>query len=179
MEEKIYDRQVTKQSLSFRVVDQQQIERHFTLNELTELYTFEPDLLDDPNSKKSKRPTPILPKVALKPWSRPLRSFTVLNNGLIPPQDSILAQLLQTCKDQIVSYHEHESLLDHKEEEELSEAERRAAWAEFEAEVNNFTNNIHALYSSILLYLNCFVCVCFPPVKHSRPPSQLQQGRFG
>ncbi|XP_026183352.1 transcriptional regulator ATRX-like [Mastacembelus armatus] len=110
MEEKIYDRQVTKQSLSYRVVDQQQIERHFTLFELTELYTFEPDLLDDPNSKKSKRPTSVLPK------------------------DKILAQLLQTCKDQIVSYHEHESLLDHKQEEELSEAERKAAWAEYEAE---------------------------------------------
>uniref|UniRef100_A0A7N9AJY0 DNA helicase n=1 Tax=Mastacembelus armatus TaxID=205130 RepID=A0A7N9AJY0_9TELE len=113
MEEKIYDRQVTKQSLSYRVVDQQQIERHFTLFELTELYTFEPDLLDDPNSKKSKRPTSVLPK------------------------DKILAQLLQTCKDQIVSYHEHESLLDHKQEEELSEAERKAAWAEYEAEVQS------------------------------------------
>lgn len=65
MEDKIYDRQVTKQSLSFRVVDQQQVERHFTMNELTELYTFEPDLLDDPNSeKKKKRDTPMLPKVS-------------------------------------------------------------------------------------------------------------------
>lgn len=63
MEEKIYDRQVTKQSLSFRVVDQQQIERHFTTNELAELYTFEPDMLDDPSEKKSKKATPMLPKV--------------------------------------------------------------------------------------------------------------------
>lgn len=64
MEEKIYDRQVTKQSLSFRVIDQQQIERHFTMNELTELYTFEPDLIDDPNTeKKKKREIPKLPKV--------------------------------------------------------------------------------------------------------------------
>lgn len=63
MEEKIYDRQVTKQSLSFRVVDQQQIERHFTTNELAELYTFEPDMLDDPSGKKRKAATPMLPKV--------------------------------------------------------------------------------------------------------------------
>lgn len=63
MEEKIYDRQVTKQSLSYRVVDQQQIERHFTLSELTELYTFEPDLLDDPKLKKSKRTASVSPNV--------------------------------------------------------------------------------------------------------------------
>ncbi|XP_078142676.1 transcriptional regulator ATRX-like isoform X1 [Centroberyx gerrardi] len=113
MEEKIYDRQVAKQSLSFRVVDQQQIERHFTLFELTELYMFEPDLLDDPNSKKSKRTASVLPK------------------------DMVLVELLKNCKEQIVCYHEHESLLDHKQEEELSEAERKAAWAEYEAEQSN------------------------------------------
>uniref|UniRef100_A0AAZ3SF08 DNA helicase n=1 Tax=Oncorhynchus tshawytscha TaxID=74940 RepID=A0AAZ3SF08_ONCTS len=110
MEEKIYDRQVAKQSLSFRVVDQQQIERHFTMNELTELYAFEPDLLDDPTGKKSKRTTPMLPK------------------------DPFLAELLHSNKEQIVGYHEHDSLLDHKEEEALSEEDRKAAWAEYEAE---------------------------------------------
>ncbi|KAM4732861.1 transcriptional regulator ATRX [Anableps anableps] len=110
MEEKIYERQVTKQSLSYRVVDQQQIERHFTMNELAELYTFEPDMLDDPSEKKSKRATPMLPK------------------------DPILAEMLQNNKDQIVCYHEHDSLLDHKEEEALSEEDRKAAWAEYEAE---------------------------------------------
>uniref|UniRef100_A0A8C3YAC3 DNA helicase n=1 Tax=Catharus ustulatus TaxID=91951 RepID=A0A8C3YAC3_CATUS len=115
MEDKIYDRQVTKQSLSFRVVDQQQVERHFTMNELTELYTFEPDLLDDPNSeKKKKRDTPMLPK------------------------DTILAELLQINKEYIVGYHEHDSLLDHKEEEELTEEERKAAWAEYEAEKKTY-----------------------------------------
>uniref|UniRef100_A0A8C8A641 DNA helicase n=1 Tax=Oryzias sinensis TaxID=183150 RepID=A0A8C8A641_9TELE len=110
MEEKIYERQVTKQSLSFRVVDQQQIERHFTMNELTELYAFEPDMLDDPSEKKSKKATPVLPK------------------------DPILAEMLQNNKDQLVCYHEHDSLLDHKEEEALSEEDRKAAWAEYEAE---------------------------------------------
>uniref|UniRef100_A0A8C9VQW2 DNA helicase n=1 Tax=Scleropages formosus TaxID=113540 RepID=A0A8C9VQW2_SCLFO len=111
MEEKIYERQVTKQSLSFRVVDQQQIQRHFTTSELTELYKFEPHQLDNPNSKKkTKETTPVLPK------------------------DSILAELLHSFKDQIVGYHEHDSLLDHKEEEALSEEDRKAAWAEYEAE---------------------------------------------
>ncbi|XP_007428736.1 transcriptional regulator ATRX [Python bivittatus] len=120
MEDKIYDRQVTKQSLSFRVVDQQQVERHFTMNELTELYTFEPDLLDDPNSeKKKKRDTPMLPK------------------------DTILAELLQIQKEHIVGYHEHDSLLDHKEEEELTEEERKAAWAEYEAEKKGLTMRIN------------------------------------
>ncbi|XP_072483947.1 transcriptional regulator ATRX-like [Notamacropus eugenii] len=111
MEDKIYERQVTKQSLSFRVIDQQQVERHFTLNELTELYAFEPDLLDVTDAeKKKKRDTPMLPK------------------------DTILAELLRIHKEYIVGYHEHDSLLDHKEEEELTEEERKAAWEEYEAE---------------------------------------------
>ncbi|XP_059378160.1 transcriptional regulator ATRX-like [Carassius carassius] len=119
MEEKIYDRQVTKQSLSFRVVDQQQIERHFTMNELTELYAFEPDQLDDPSEKKSKRATPMLPK------------------------DPFLAELLHSYKDHIVGYHEHDSLLDHKEEEALSEEDRKAAWAEYEAEKKGLSMRIN------------------------------------
>ncbi|XP_056396816.1 transcriptional regulator ATRX isoform X1 [Hyla sarda] len=129
MEEKIYDRQVTKQSLSFRVVDQQQIERHFTMNELTELYAFEPDLIDDPNSeKKKKRETPKLPK------------------------DTVLAELLQSRKEQIVTYHEHDSLLDHKEEEALTEEERKAAWDEYEAEKKGLTSRFNMAAATGLNY---------------------------
>ncbi|XP_042334982.1 LOW QUALITY PROTEIN: transcriptional regulator ATRX [Sceloporus undulatus] len=131
MEDKIYDRQVTKQSLSFRVVDQQQVERHFTMNELTELYSFEPDLLDDPNSeKKKKRDTPMLPK------------------------DTILAELLQIHKEHIVGYHEHDSLLDHKEEEELTEEERKAAWAEYEAEKKGLTMRFNMPAGTNLYHTN-------------------------
>ena len=61
MEEKIYERQVTKQSLAQRVVDEHQIERHFSSSDLAELYKFTPDRLDDPN--RTERPTPELPKV--------------------------------------------------------------------------------------------------------------------
>ena len=53
--------QVAKQSLSQRVVDEHQIERHFTSGQLQELYTFTPDRLDDPDRKE--QPIPALPKV--------------------------------------------------------------------------------------------------------------------
>lgn len=65
-------------------------------------------------------------------------------------QDTILAELLQINKEYIVGYHEHDSLLDHKEEEELTEEERKAAWAEYEAEkkVNMF--NLFYVYENNL-----------------------------
>ena len=59
MEEKIYERQVTKETLSQRVVDEQQVDRHFTQNDLQALYQFTPDKLED----KKERPTPVIPKV--------------------------------------------------------------------------------------------------------------------
>lgn len=68
-----------------------------------------------------------------------LPSFTVKNwqywLWCLAFQEKIITELLNSCKDQIVSFHEHDSLLDHKVEEELSESERRAAWAEYKAEV--------------------------------------------
>lgn len=42
MEEKIYERQVTKQAISKRVIDEQQIDRHYAESDLAELYTFCP-----------------------------------------------------------------------------------------------------------------------------------------
>lgn len=95
--------QVTKLSLSCRVVDEQQIERHFNSADLSELYLFEPD-------SHTRRPTPMVPK------------------------DRLLAELTIQRKEWIVTFHEHDSLLENKEEEELNEADRKAAWEDFENE---------------------------------------------
>lgn len=119
MEEKIYDRQVTKQSLSCRVVDEQQIERHFNASDLLELYNFTPD-------SKSNRPTPMVPK------------------------DRLLAELLIRNKNWIVSYHEHDSLLQNITSEELTEEERMLAWEEYRNEREGRINsNIADLPTSI------------------------------
>lgn len=62
-------------------------------------------------------------------------------------QDPVLAEMLQNNKDQIVCYHEHDSLLDHKEEEELSEEDRKAAWAEYELEKKVGNKKTHSQYT--------------------------------
>jgi transcriptional regulator ATRX len=105
MEEKIYQRQVTKQGLSQRVIDEHQLDRHFTSQELRELYAFEPDTLDE------NRPLPALPAA-----------------------DDVLKKVIFDCRKWIVKYHEHDSLLENKIDESLSEAERNAAWEEYERE---------------------------------------------
>uniref|UniRef100_A0A336KEU9 CSON000136 protein n=1 Tax=Culicoides sonorensis TaxID=179676 RepID=A0A336KEU9_CULSO len=54
MEEKVYSRSVTKQAMSNRVVDEQQVDRHFSYGELAELYTLTDYDID-------KRPVPDVP----------------------------------------------------------------------------------------------------------------------
>lgn len=50
------------------------------------------------------------------------------------PKDVLLAELLHSQQHLIYKYHEHQSLLENKEEEQLDEEERKAAWDEFENE---------------------------------------------
>ncbi|KAL2728609.1 transcriptional regulator ATRX-like [Vespula squamosa] len=121
MEEKIYNRQVTKLSLSCRVVDEQQIERHYSHNALNELYKFEPHTNTD-------KPTLNLPK------------------------DRLLAEIFLKYKDLVENYHEHDSLLENKADEELDEEERKQAWLEYEEEKKGpATNTAMTAYQNNIL----------------------------
>lgn len=66
MEEKIYERQVTKLAISKRVIDEHQIDRHYKENDLNELYKTELE-------PEEERPQPILPKDRL--FAEQLRKF--------------------------------------------------------------------------------------------------------
>ena len=100
MEEKIYDRQVTKQSLSMRVVDEKQIGRHYSFAQLQELFVYTP-------------PTDTPP---VKPCDN-------------PESDMIFCNILEKlCPKFIVGYHTHDSLLEHNFDEELSKEEQKIAW---------------------------------------------------
>ncbi|KAL5279658.1 ATRX.2 family protein [Megaselia abdita] len=125
MEEKVYSRSVTKQAMSFRVVDEQQIERHYSMSELAELYT-----LTKPNY--SERPVPTV------------------------PQDAILAYLIRNQSNLVYKYHEHDSLLENKVEQELSEQDKEDAWAAYEHDMrstndnNAFAPGVQALYQNFM-----------------------------
>lgn len=103
MEEKIYERQVTKEAISKRVIDEQQIDRHYRQEDIMELYATDLD-------QEKPTETPLLPK------------------------DRLFADILTTLPNIVFKYHEHDSLLENKEEETLDEDERQAAWEEYNNE---------------------------------------------
>ena len=106
MEEKIYDRQITKQSLSMRVIDEKQIGRHYTFSQLQELFLYNPP-----------PPPPDTPPT--EPYEQ-------------PESDILFCKILEKLRPQhIVGFHIHESLLEHVFDEELSEEERKAAWESY------------------------------------------------
>lgn len=55
MEQKVYERQVAKQATAKRVIDEQQISRHYNQSDLQELYSYELE-------PSTPREIPILPK---------------------------------------------------------------------------------------------------------------------
>ncbi len=121
MEEKIYQRQVVKQSLSqrlernifflnkkkmkfifFSVIDDHQLDRHFTENDIKELYKFQSERLPDVQT-----------------------TSTPLNFNYSIPKDHLLLDLLYEHNRWIHSYHSHDSLLENKLDEGLTAEERR------------------------------------------------------
>ena len=60
----------------------------------------------------------------------------------------MLADLLSSRERWIVSYHEHDSLLENKIDEELSEEDRKAAWEEYEAEKKGLRQMASSSYDS-------------------------------
>lgn len=104
MEEAIYKRQVTKISMSKRVVDQQQVERHFKRNDLDELYSIEN--------------------------IEPVKSVDIKGQ----PNDHILSHLLKDFDKIIYNFHLHDSLLKNDGCEILSVEEKQLAWDEYQTE---------------------------------------------
>lgn len=55
-------------------------------------------------------------------------------------QDTLLAELLKSHKDWIVTYHEHDSLLENQIDQNLTEEEKKSAWDEYENEKKGLYN---------------------------------------
>jgi len=70
-----------------------------------------------------------------------------------------LAELLTEKKQWIVGYHEHDSLLENKTDQELSEEERKAAWEEFENERKGLINTVQRTVMGMLY------CICPPTLR--------------
>lgn len=103
MEEKVYSRSVTKQAMSGRVVDKQQIDRHYRMDELSELYVLT-------KTDHSTRPPQQV------------------------PEDLILKHLLHHLPHQAFKYHDHDSLLENKPDQDLNEDDIKEAWQLYEQE---------------------------------------------
>ncbi|KAL3073201.1 hypothetical protein niasHT_035477 [Heterodera trifolii] len=108
MEERIYNRQVTKESTARRVTEAAQIQRHYKVEDLELMYRFEPELLVDDADAHGPH--------------------------LDPPKDRLLGDIILSGTNAITSYHTHDLLLTSIEEEQLTSEEREEAWKEYESE---------------------------------------------
>eukprot|EP00494_Astrolonche_serrata_P024725 UN24985 len=130
MEQKIYQRQMVKQGLSLRVVDEKQIDRLFDKQEVAQLYQLEEDQCEDNGvleikDKKAKDPLII---DLLKNYGSPQALELIIN----PPKK---------CSKQIwiKDVDIPQDLLEHNEGEELTVQQRETAEQNFENDVRRET----------------------------------------
>lgn len=83
----------------------------------------------------------------------------------------VLSSILEHMYPQwIISYHEHDSLLEHVFDEELSEAERKAAWENYKAEKQAETARYGL--TTVSQRRAHYLIMCTPP--HSQGPPSHQ-----
>ncbi|XP_037045862.1 transcriptional regulator ATRX homolog [Bradysia coprophila] len=102
MEEKIYDRQVSKLSIAKRVIDKHQIGRHYKEEDLQQLYSI--DNLDPPTKEHTYAPT----------------------------EDCLLNVIFRKYGDIVYKHHDHDSLLENVAEETVTEEDVGDFWEIFE-----------------------------------------------
>lgn len=108
IEEQVYRRQVTKLSISKRVIDQQQIDNHYEQQDLSQYYN-----IDNINPQDDVQ--------------------EIFQHNV--PQDQVLIKLCEKYSYLIHSYHIHDSLFENKSEEGLTEVQMDIAWREFDYDV--------------------------------------------
>lgn len=113
----MYNRQILKQSLANRVVDQQTINRHVNRTD------------ENANIRSSLHP------------DLELNSAPSLPPMFLIPKDTLLGNLLLPYRHLIVAYTLHDSLLEDHPEEALTEAEQTEAWDAYQRETRDLSMN--------------------------------------
>lgn len=108
--------QVAKLSLSRRIVDEEQIDRYFGSNDLTDLYTFNAD----------------------GQFSLPASIQERDDSSLL--DDNLLAGVAVRLKEWVGGYQAHDSLLQNRPEEYLEDSEQQAIWKIFQVEKEKETS---------------------------------------
>jgi len=116
MENIVYERQISKQGIAQRVVEDKQVNRHFTSRDLKKLYEFKPSTynINGRNEKVSAE----------------------LSAEDEQIHDHLFKDLLkdQKFKGYVASYLEENTLLEHQTSEDLTREERAKAWEDYKAE---------------------------------------------
>lgn len=71
-----------------------------------------------------------------------------------PPSDDVLKYLIHNCPRQAFKYHDHDSLLENKPEQDLNEDEINEAWQLYEAESRGPITRAGVANGNIPLYAN-------------------------